>query len=141
MASHYLCSGNLTSDAVMRNAGNSKVLNFSVAVNVGYGEKKETHFVECVIWGKRGESLAQSLVKATAVIVGGELKIDKFTKKDGSQGMALRLNVDSFDFQRGEKPDGQSQRSNPQTMGDAYDLNTANTNLNTANTNDDFPNL
>jgi single-strand DNA-binding protein len=99
MASHYLCSGNLTNDAVLRDVGNSKVLNFSVAVNVGYGEKKEAHFVDCAIWGKRGESLAQSLVKATAVIVGGELKLDKFAKKDGSQGMALRMNVDSFDFQ------------------------------------------
>lgn len=138
MASHYICSGNLTNDAVLRDVGNNKVLNFSVAVNVGYAEKKETHFVDCAIWGKRGERLAQSLVKATAVIVGGELKIDKFTKKDGSQGMAIRLNVDSFDFQRGEKPDGQSQRSNPQTMGDAYDLNTANP---STSTNDDFPNL
>jgi len=132
MASTYICSGNLTQDSMLRDVGTSKVLNFSVAVNVGFGEKTATHYVDCAIWGKRGEALKNSLVTATPVIVGGELKVEKFQKKDGSQGTAMRLAVDSFDFQKGSKPNGSQQKANPQTMGGASDLQ---------DVSDDFPEL
>ena len=45
--SNYVCSGNLTKDPELKAVGNSKVLNFAVAVNTGFGEKVNTHYVDC----------------------------------------------------------------------------------------------
>ena len=119
MASNYVCSGNLTSDSSLTDVSGSKVLNFSVAVNTGFGEKQQAHYIECALWGKRGEALHSKLVRATPVIVSGELVIQKYAKKDGGEGTSNRLNVSSFDFQRGNKPES---NVNPQTMGQDFDI-------------------
>mgnify|MGYP003677838103 FL=1 len=120
MTSIYVCSGNLTRDATMNTTSKgTKVCGFSVAVNVGYGDRQTTHFVDCSIWAKRGETLAPMLEKGTSVIVGGEMKLETYPKKDGTEGTSLRLNVDTFDFQQRSREDSGNSGSNPQTYGKA----------------------
>ena len=123
MSSIYVCSGNVTRDATLNTTQNgTKVCGFSVAVNVGYGDNQTTHFVDCSIWAKRGETLAPMLKKGTAVIVSGEMKMETYPKKDGTEGTALRLNVDTFDFQQRAKENSGNSGGNPQTYGQAADL-------------------
>ena len=130
MSSVYICSGNLTRDAVLNKIPNgTSVCNFSVAVNVGYNESQTSHFVDCSIWAKRGETLQPMLKKGSAVIVSGEMKLETYNKKDGSEGTAIRLNVDSFDFQQRSKAASGNSGANPQTYGNA------------ANLSDDIPDL
>lgn len=67
-------AGRLGRDAVLRDGPKDKpVLNFAVAVNDGYGDKKSTLWFDCALWGDRGSKLAQYLTKATQVCVSGEL--------------------------------------------------------------------
>ena len=126
MSSVYVCSGNVTRDATLNTTGNgNKVCGFSIAVNVGFGERASTHFVDCSIWAKRGETLQPMLTKGTAVIVSGELKVEAFTKKDGTPAQSMRLNVDSFDFQQRPKENSGNSGGNPQTYGNASQLTDA----------------
>lgn len=67
-------TGNLGRDAEVRQAGGSTVCNFNVAVKSGYGDRQETIWVRCALWGKRAESrLVQYLTKGQMVAVSGEL--------------------------------------------------------------------
>lgn len=66
-------SGNIGRDAEVRNAGGTSVAGFSVAASAGYGQRKQTIWVDCSLWGKRGEALAQHLTKGKPVTIAGEL--------------------------------------------------------------------
>ena len=70
----FLFTGNLGKDCRMGTAGNSTVCNFNVAVKSGYGDKEQTLWIDCALWGKQAESrLPEYLLKGQQVAVSGEL--------------------------------------------------------------------
>lgn len=70
----FTASGNIGRDAEVRSAGGTSVAGFSLAVKSGYGDKAQTVWVDCSIWGKQAESgLVQYLKKGQFVVVTGEL--------------------------------------------------------------------
>ena len=70
----FTASGNIGRDAEVRNAGGTSVAGFSLAVKSGYGDKSQTVWVDCSLWGKQAESgLVQYLKKGQFVVVTGEL--------------------------------------------------------------------
>jgi len=89
--------GNLPRDAELRFLPDSTpVLSFSLALNSGYGEKAQTDWLDCSLFGKRGESLAPILLKGTKVGVTGEFSTGKYPdKKSGVEKTTLRLRVQS----------------------------------------------
>ncbi len=67
-------SGNLGKDAVVRKAGDQSVACFSIAMKSGYGDKAQTIWVDCSLWGKQAESgLVQYLRKGQFVVLSGEM--------------------------------------------------------------------
>jgi len=89
--------GNLPRDAELRFLPDSTpVLSFSIALNSGYGDKAQTDWLDCSLFGKRGESLAPILLKGTKVGVTGEFSTGKYPdKKSGVEKTTLRLRVQS----------------------------------------------
>lgn len=69
----FTFSGNLGRDCRTGNAGGTPVVNFAVAVKSGYGQNEQTNWIDCALWGKRGEALQQYLVKGKQVVCSGEL--------------------------------------------------------------------
>lgn len=87
-------TGNLGRDAEVRTAGSSTVCGFSVAMTAGYGDKKQTIWVDCSIWGKQAEgSLPSYLKKGQQVAVSGELSTREHEGKT-----YLQLRVVSIDL-------------------------------------------
>ena len=67
-------AGNIGRDAVVRSTNaDDAVAGFSVAVEERNGQDKRTLWVDCSLWGKRGEALAQYLTKGSRVTVAGDL--------------------------------------------------------------------
>jgi single-strand DNA-binding protein len=67
-------TGNLGKDCRTGNQGGTAVCNFTVAVKSGYGDKEQTLWLDCALWGKQAESkLPQYLTKGAQVAVSGEL--------------------------------------------------------------------
>ena len=61
----------------LRDVGNNKVFNFSVAVSNGKnqdGSWKDSSFFDVGVWGSRGEALSRFLSKGTKVAVSGRLQ-------------------------------------------------------------------
>lgn len=99
----FSATGNLGKDCRKGNAGNTAVLNFSIGVKSGFGDKEQTLWLDCAIFGKQAESkLGDYLVKGQQVAVSGELGTRTHEDK-----LYLTLKVNSIDLVGGKK-DGNS---------------------------------
>jgi single-strand DNA-binding protein len=75
------------------------VTNFSVAADCGYGDKKETVWVNLSGFGQQAEILNQYLEKGSRIAFTAEVqRIRTYTKKDSSTGTSLDAKVLSFSF-------------------------------------------
>ena len=66
-------TGNLGNDCRPGTAGQTAVVNFSVAVKSGYGQNEQTIWVDCALFGNRATALTPYLTKGQTVAVSGEL--------------------------------------------------------------------
>jgi len=108
---------------IKRTQTGTAVLSFSGAYSIGYGDKKETVWLKCAMFGKQAESVAQHFTKGTKLdIVGKDLKLNTYQKQDGTQGHALEVIVIEFEFagskqtQQGAPIGGQQYAPAPQQM-------------------------
>ena len=105
--------GNLTRDPEIRyTPSGAAVCNFGMAINRQWktpdGEsRKETCFVDCQMWGRRGEVIAEYLRKGSPIFVEGHLRFEEW-ERDGQRRSRLRVNVDNFEFLGGRGGDGGS---------------------------------
>lgn len=91
-------SGRLTKDAELKAVGTG-LLEFNVAVNIGWGDKASVMFIKCTVWGKRAtENLKQYLTKGTTVFVVGSLSIENWTDQAGQTRKELAVNVGQLTF-------------------------------------------
>lgn len=87
----FTASGNIGRDAEVRQAGGTSVAGFSLAIKSGIGDKAQTIWLDCSIWGKQAESgLIQYLKKGQFVVVSGELGT---REHDGKTYITLRVNT------------------------------------------------
>ena len=96
-------AGRLTKDAVLRyttGENSTPVLGFTVAVDVGWGEKKHGVFVNCSLWGNRAQKLDAYLKKGKQVSVIGEADLRKW-QTDQSSGSEITCKVMEITMQGG----------------------------------------
>lgn len=95
-------TGRVGKDAELRslNSGD-KILSFSVGSDIGYGDKKQTIWLDCSIFGARGEKLAQFLTKGTSVTVIGEFGQRSYQNKSGETVTATTVKVMEVALQGG----------------------------------------
>jgi single-strand DNA-binding protein len=81
--------GRVGKDAVTRfTQGGEPVTGWSLAVDSGYGDKKQTLWLDCSLWGKRGEKVAEYIKKGSQLGVSGELGQ---REHDGKTYLTLRV--------------------------------------------------
>lgn len=105
MSINRVCiSGNLTRDPELKSTqGGAQVLNMGVAVNdrrksPQTGEWEDVpNFVDCVVFGKRAESLDRYLQKGSKVAICGRLHYSSW-EKDGQRRSKLEVVVDDIEF-------------------------------------------
>ena len=95
-------AGRLGRDASLNHTPDGKpVLNFALAVDTGFGDRKETLWIDCAVWGERGEKLQPYLTKGKPVSVSGDIGLRTFARRDGTPGAALVLTVQRLTLQGG----------------------------------------
>ena len=100
-------AGNVGKDAVLRRTqGGDAVLGFSVAIDNGKdknGNKRDTTWVDCSVWGKRAESLERYITKGSKLALTGRPTVR------AHEGKAyLGLSVDNLTFMGGGSDSGSS---------------------------------
>lgn len=111
-------TGNIGGDCEVRYSQSGQpIASFSVAVSSGYGEKKKTTWVKCLMFGKRAESgLVQYLTKGQMVGVTGETSLNEWTDKDGNKRSSLELVVATVDLLGDRKSGGPESGYQPSSM-------------------------
>jgi single-strand DNA-binding protein len=122
-----MISGNLTRDPELRStAGGTSVLNFGVAVNdrrknQQTGEWEEyANFINCVMFGKRADALAQYLTKGQKVAIEGKLSYSQWESQQGEKRSKVEVLVDEIEFMssRGEGGGGGGRTFEPPQAAD-----------------------
>ena len=107
-------TGRVGADAETRFLQNGDaVVNVRVAV-AGWKKDADATWLGVVIFGKRGESVAQHLTKGSRIGVSGRLQVREFERKDGGKGTSVEIVADDVTLlgkpeARGD--DGGGQRS------------------------------
>jgi single-strand DNA-binding protein len=95
--------GHLGQDAKAGTGGSQPVVNFSVGCNTGFGDRKRTHFIDCAIWGARGEKLIPYLKKGQQVFISGEGGFRTYQDRNGKEQVVLTIHVDDLELLGGAK--------------------------------------
>ena len=111
-------TGNLGKDCRTSSVGGTSVCNFTVAARSGYGDKEQTLWLDCALWGRRGEALAQYLTKGQMVVVSGELGTREHEGKT-----YLTLRVAELTLAGGKKQSAGGSGSNRPQQQQPADLN------------------
>jgi single-strand DNA-binding protein len=81
--------GRLGADGVLKDVGNTSVLNFTVATSKSWdkdGQRQEkTEWHRCALWGKRAQILAQYVTKGRQVFIEGEIQSNSWEGKNGEK--------------------------------------------------------
>lgn len=86
----------------------------------GQDGKKEVDFIDCVVWRKQAENVAQYLKKGSMAGVDGRLQVSSYEAQDGSRRYRAEVVGDSVRFLEPKGQGGQSQQqSAPKTAKDA----------------------
>lgn len=86
--------GNIGRDAETRFTPNGKAItSFSVALTSGFGDNKVTTWLNCSIFGERGENVAGYILKGKQIGVNGEFSARPYTTKDGVEKLSLDVAV------------------------------------------------
>ena len=101
-------SGNLTRDPELRQAANTSILSFGVAVNdrrrnpqSGQWENVP-NFVDCIVFGSRADALAGMLHKGSKVAIDGKLRYSSWEGKDGKKRSKLEVVVNEIELMQRE---------------------------------------
>jgi len=90
-------AGRVGKDAQLRRTqGGEPVLGFSVAIDQGKdksGNKRDSVWVSCSIWGKRAESLQSYILKGTKLVLTGRPGVNVY---EGSGSLTLSVNDLTF---------------------------------------------
>ena len=89
------------------------VLEFSLAVDTGFGDKKSSFWLKCAMFGDRGQKLSQYLLKGQQVIVSGEFSPREYQAGDGTTKVSLELSVNAVELVGGKQQQGGGQREAP----------------------------
>jgi single-strand DNA-binding protein len=97
--STVIMMGRMTRDVEFRNAGDTVVGSFGIAINRSTPSGKDsTTFVEISMWGKRAEAFARFHKKGSPCVLQGRLDFDEWVGKDGAKRTKLYVTATDWDF-------------------------------------------
>ena len=99
-------SGRLGRDAEGKFLPNgTPVMEFSIAVDTGFGERKTSWWLKCAMFGDRGQKLTQYLTKGQQVAVSGEFVPRPYKDSSGGEKISLELRINALELLGSKRAD------------------------------------
>lgn len=121
----YCEIGRIANDIEVKSAGETKVVNFSLAVDRIYKREgqPETDFVRCAAFGRLAEVIGAHISKGQQLYVVGRLENDYYNDRDGKRRDNWVIKVDSIKFVGKKSSDNSGERDEPEFINyDDYDF-------------------
>ncbi|MCO4350801.1 single-stranded DNA-binding protein [Staphylococcus agnetis] len=97
MANSVILTGRITKDLELKQAGQTQVTNFSMAVDNPF-KKDDASFFDIAAFGKTAELLNSYCGKGSKILIEGNLKQDRFQDKQGNNRSAVRVIANRVEF-------------------------------------------
>lgn len=97
MTNLTILTGRITKDLELKQAGQTQVSNFSLAVDNPF-KKDDTSFFDIVAFGKTAELLNNYCGKGSKILIEGNLKQDRFQDKEGNNRSVVRVIANRIEF-------------------------------------------
>ena len=97
MTNLTILTGRITKDLELKQAGQTQVTNFSMAVD-NPSKKDDTSFFDIVAFGKTAQLLNDYCGKGSKVLIEGNLKQDRFQDKEGNNRSVVRVIANRIEF-------------------------------------------
>jgi single-strand DNA-binding protein len=107
--------GRLVRDPELRSTSTGmSVCSFTIACGRKYKtktghENDETCFLDCTMFAKRGEAVAEHFRKGSEILIDGRLVTDKWTDKEGHPRSKVKAIAENFHFV-GQRPSVEQKR-------------------------------
>ena len=99
MTNIVVLRGNLTRDVELKHlTGGKAIAEFGLAVNEGYGEKKDVSFFNITVFGKFAENIGKHIGKGSSVCVTGKLKQSRWKGEDGEKHSTVKVYANQVEF-------------------------------------------
>lgn len=113
MINKAILMGRLTKAPELRyTSQQTPVCSFSIAVDNGYGEKRQTDFISCAAWNKTAEFVSKYFDKGQMIIVIGRIATRTWEGRDGKKNYVTEVVASEVSF-------GESKRSSGEQGGQA----------------------
>lgn len=114
--------GRLTKDPDLNFAAGTgtAVCRFNLAATRPF-KKDETDFINCIAFGKTGETIAQYINKGRQLAITGSIRTGSYDAKDGTKRYTTDIVVDSFEF-IGNSNGSNNQANTSNSMGFEEDM-------------------
>jgi single-strand DNA-binding protein len=92
-------TGRMTSDAELKTTANGiNVTSFSIAVDRGYGENKQTDFINIVAWRQTANFITKNFTKGSLIGIEGSIQTRKYQDKDGNNRTVFEVVCNNAHF-------------------------------------------
>ena len=99
-------SGRLTNDVELKTTPNDlSVCTFTIANDIGYGEKKKTAFINIVAWRGTAEFVSKHFRKGEMIGIEGAIQTRRYQDKDGNNRTAFEVVANNIQFVEGKRND------------------------------------
>ena len=88
---------------VRETASGVSVANFTLAVDRGFGDDKQTDFIPVVAWRGTAETIAKYVGKGQQILVSGSLQVRSWEDKDGNKRTTTEVSATEFAFCEAKK--------------------------------------
>lgn len=119
MINKAILMGRLTRDPELRHTGTgTPVCSFTIAIDNGYGENRQTDFINCVAWNKTAEFVSKYFSKGRMIIVIGRISTRSWEGQDGKKNYTTEVIANEVSF--GESKRSQDGDFTPSAPADAF---------------------
>jgi single-strand DNA-binding protein len=97
-------TGRITAEVELKTTPNGvSVCTFSIAVDRGYGENKQTDFINCVAWRSTAEFVSKYFSKGSMIGIEGSIQTRKYQDKNGNTRTAFEVVANNVQFMESKK--------------------------------------
>lgn len=96
--------GRMTSTPELKTTPNGlSVTSFSIAVDRGYGENKQTDFINIVAWRQTAEFICKHFTKGSRIAIEGSIQTRKYQDREGNNRTVFEVVANNVHFVDGKK--------------------------------------
>ena len=107
--------GNLVRDIELKYTNNGTAVGkFTIAVGRRFKKEgqQDTDFINCIVWNKSAEIMAQYLNKGSKVGINGRIETGSYDNKEGKKVYTTDIVVENFYFLGSKKENGNNPQNN-----------------------------